>query len=78
MLLIQNGRVLDPYTDTDAPRDVQIGEDGVIAQVAERIEAPAGCTVYDAAGLTVSPGFVDGHVPVSYTHLDVYKRQAQR
>ena len=62
MLLIQNGRVLDPYTDTDAPRDVLIGEDGVIAQVAERIEAPAGCTVYDAAGLTVSPGFVDGHV----------------
>ncbi|MFR3787657.1 dihydroorotase [Agathobaculum desmolans] len=62
MLLIQNGRVLDPYTDTDAPRDVLIGEDGVITQVAERIEAPAGCTVYDAAGLTVSPGFVDGHV----------------
>ncbi len=62
MLLIQNGRVLDPYTGVDAPGDVLIGDDGVIARVAERIGAPAGCTVYDAAGLTVSPGFVDGHV----------------
>lgn len=62
MLLIQNGRVLDPYTQTDALRDVLIGDDGVIAQVAEHIDAPVGCTVYDASGLTVSPGFVDGHV----------------
>ena len=62
MLLIQNGRVLDPYTQMDALRDVLIGDDGVIAQVAEHIDAPAGCTVYDASGLTVSPGFVDGHV----------------
>ena len=38
MLLIQNGRVLDPYTQMDALRDVLIGDDGVIAQVAEHIE----------------------------------------
>lgn len=62
MLLIQNGRVLDPYTQMDALCDVLIGDDGVIAQVAEHIDAPAGCKVYDASGLTVSPGFVDGHV----------------
>ena len=62
MLLIQNGRVLDPYTNTDEKQDVLIGDDGVIARVAARIDAPAGCEVYDAAGLTVSPGFVDGHV----------------
>ena len=55
MLLIQNGRVLDPYTQMDALCDVLIGDDGVIAQVAEHIDAPAGCTVYDASGLTVSP-----------------------
>ena len=36
MLLIQNGRVLDPYTQMDALCDVLIGDDGVIAQVAER------------------------------------------
>ena len=62
MLLIQNGRVLDPYTNTDEKMDVLIGDDGVIARVAPHIDAPAGCEAYDAAGLTVSPGFVDGHV----------------
>ena len=62
MLLIQNGRVLDPYANTDEKMDVLIGDDGVIARVAPHIDAPAGCEVYDAAGLTVSPGFVDGHV----------------
>ena len=62
MLLIQNGRVLDPYTNTDEKMDVLIGDNGVIARVAPHIDAPAGCEVYDAAGLTVSPGFVDGHV----------------
>lgn len=62
MLLIQNGRVLDPYTGVDAPQDVLIGDDGVIAAVQPHLDAPAGCEVLDAAGLTVSPGFVDGHV----------------
>ena len=62
MLLIQNGRVLDPYTNTDEKMDVLIGDNGVIARVASHIDAPADCEVYDAAGLTVSPGFVDGHV----------------
>lgn len=62
MLLIQNGRLLDPYTKTDAPRDILIGDDGVIAQVAGHIPACDGYAVYDAQGLTVSPGFVDGHV----------------
>ena len=62
MLLIQNGRVLDPYTNTDEKMDVLIGDNGVIARVAPHIDAPADCEVYDAAGLTVSPGFVDGHV----------------
>ena len=62
MLLIQNGRVLDPWTGTDAQLDVLIGNDGVIAKIAEKIDAPADCRVFDAAGLTVSPGFVDGHV----------------
>ena len=32
MLLIQNGRVLDPWTGTDAQLDVLIGNDGVIAK----------------------------------------------
>ena len=56
MLLIQNGRVLDPWTGTDAQLDVLIGNDGVIAKIAKKIDAPADCRVFDAAGLTVSPG----------------------
>ena len=49
MLLIQNGRVLDPWTGTDALRDVLIGDDGVIAEIAEKIVSPDGCQVFDAA-----------------------------
>ena len=63
MLLIRNGRVLDPYTNINAQMDILIGDDGVIRELGPRLDAPAGCAVYDAAGLTVSPGFVDGHVP---------------
>lgn len=62
MLLIQNGRVLDPYTGLDAPRDVLIGDDGVIREVAARIAPASDWLRVDAAGLTVSPCFVDGHV----------------
>ena len=51
MLLIQNGRGSRPRIRRwDALCDVLIGDDGVIAQVAEHIDAPAGCTVYDASG----------------------------
>ena len=61
MLLIQNGRVLDPYTQMDALCDVLIGDDGVIAQVAEHIDAPraARCMTRAADGIS---RLVDGHV----------------
>ena len=62
MLLIRNGRVLETYTNINAQMDILIGDDGVIRELGPRLDAPAGCAVYDAAGLTVSPGFVDGHV----------------
>ena len=29
-----------------------------------------------AANIKISDGWMDGTIPVSYTHLDVYKRQA--
>ena len=59
-LLIKNGRVVDPDSGVDAPRDVLI-EDGLIAAVEPRIEAGE-AEVYDAAGLIVAPGFLDIHV----------------
>ena len=61
MLLIQNGRLLDPYTNTDALRDILIDDNGVIAAIGENLSAE-GAEVLDAAGLTVSPGLIDTHV----------------
>ncbi len=59
-LLIRNGRVIDPASGLDAPRDVLV-EEGRIASVAPQIAA-AGAEVIDAAGLVVAPGFIDMHV----------------
>jgi len=63
MLLVKNGRVVDPASNVDAPRDILL--DG------ERISdiAPAGqlphdsrtCELFDATGLIVAPGFIDLH-----------------
>ncbi len=64
-LLIKNGRVIDPASGLDGPRDVLI-EDGRIAAVEAEIEAPTevfdAAEVFDATGCVVSPGFLDIHV----------------
>src|ERR1700730_4928884 len=62
MLLVKNGRVVDPARKTDAALDVLLDGDR-IAEV-----APAGKTsaqdaeIFDATGLVVAPGFIDLHV----------------
>lgn len=58
-LLIKNGRILDPASNTDAARDVLL-EDDRIAQVGENLSAP-GAEIFDAKGLCVAPGFIDLH-----------------
>ena len=63
MLLIKNGRVLDPATKTDAAQDLlldgekiaQIGAPGKITNVRD-------AEIFDAAGLIIAPGFIDMHV----------------
>jgi dihydroorotase len=62
MLLIKNGRVLDPARETDAPLDVLL-EGEKIKEVAPvgRIAAPQDVEVFDATGLIVAPGFIDLH-----------------
>lgn len=62
MLLVKNGRVLDPASNCDAPRDVLM-DGGKIAEVAApgKIAAKEGWEVFDAAGLIVAPGFIDLH-----------------
>ncbi len=66
MLLIKNGRVLDPASKTDAVLDVLIEDAGGsagagrIARVGANLKAN-GAKVFDAKGLCVAPGFIDLH-----------------
>src|SRR6202140_1385984 len=63
MLLISNGRVLDPASGTDAPRDILLDGDRIAAvaphgQLASRAQ---GAEIFDANNLIVAPGFIDLH-----------------
>src|SRR5277367_4762658 len=59
MLLIKNGRVLDPATKTDATNDVVL--DGArIAKIGANLST-GGADVFDAKGMIVAPGFIDLH-----------------
>ena len=60
MILIKNGRVLDPATKTDKMADVLI-DGGKIAKIGDKIKAVAD-EVIDASGCYVMPGFIDLHV----------------
>src|SRR2546422_3289813 len=62
MLLIKNGRVLDPASKTDAQKDVFLDGER-IAEVAPhgKVGAPPRCEFFDASGLIVAPGFIDLH-----------------
>jgi len=59
MLLIKNGRVLDPASKTDATLDVLL-DGGRIAEVGANLPTP-GAETFDATGLIVAPGFIDLH-----------------
>ena len=59
MLLIKNGRVLDPSSRTDAALDILLDGDR-IANVGANLSAPA-AEIIDAKGLIVAPSFIDLH-----------------
>src|SRR5580704_11470336 len=65
MLLIKNGRVIDPASGTDAKRNIWIDGER-IARITpaeapkDSSTAPNGETI-DATGLVVTPGFIDLH-----------------
>src|SRR5579872_1249873 len=70
MLLIKNGRVLNPATKTDAAMDVLLDGDR-IKEVAAPGKTSAGTgtpqsqnglEIFDASGFIVAPGFIDIHV----------------
>lgn len=60
MLLIKNGRVINPATGIDQVLDVLITEDKVTG-IEANIEQSR-CDVIDATGCFVMPGFIDLHV----------------
>src|SRR5438270_1654095 len=59
-IVIKNGRVIDPASQTDRIADVLI-VDGRIAGVAPNLSSPK-AEVIDAGGMIVAPGFLDIHV----------------
>ena len=63
MLLISNGRMLDPASGADAPRDILLDGDRIAAVAPQgQLDARAeGAEVFDAANLIVAPGFIDLH-----------------
>src|SRR5580700_1500531 len=73
-LLIKNGRVIDPASQTDRTADVLI-VDGLIAAVAPGISSP-GARIFDASGMIVAPGFIDMHVHLrepGFEHAETIK-----
>ena len=59
-IVIKNGRVIDPASNTDRIADVLI-VDGRIAGVAPNLSSPK-AEILDATGMIVAPGFIDIHV----------------
>ena len=63
MLLIKNGRVIDPASKTDSAQDILLDGEKIV-----ELAAPGKLTrdhknaeVFDATGLIVAPGFIDLH-----------------
>ena len=61
MILIKNGRLVNPATNTDDVMDVAI-KNGKILKVEKGIEENGFEKVIDAAGKIVAPGLIDVHV----------------
>jgi len=59
MLLIHNGRVVDPARNFDGPADILL-EGDTISRLGPTLDAP-GAERFDASGLIVAPGFIDLH-----------------
>ncbi len=66
MILIKNGRVIDPKTGMDQVMDLMI-KDGTIAEIGTELPAESKSSdesfqIIDASGLVVAPGLIDVHV----------------
>jgi dihydroorotase len=59
MLLIKNGRVLNPSSNTDASLDILL-DGSQISKIGANLSA-SDAEVFDALGMIVAPGFIDLH-----------------
>jgi dihydroorotase len=63
MLLVKNGRVIDPASKTDATLDVLLdGETIKEIGAPGKLSAPQNVEIIEATGMIVAPGFIDMHV----------------
>jgi len=59
-LLVRGAHIVDPLANLDARADVLVRK-GVITEIGEKLQTPAGVRVIDADGWLLLPGFVDLH-----------------
>jgi dihydroorotase len=62
MLLIRNGRVIDPGQKLDQKLDIVIEQGRIVGLATRHDRVPKSATMIDARGLWVLPGFIDLHV----------------
>ena len=61
MILIRGGRIR-PITAPDIENgEILIGDDGKIAAIGQKVDAPEGTRIVNADGCIVAPGFIDAH-----------------
>lgn len=60
MLLLKNGRIVDPVTQTDEVKDILIDQDKIV-KIGPSLQA-ADAKILDCTGLVVAPGLMDAHV----------------
>ena len=60
LLLLKNGKVVDPVTQTEEVKDLLIDQ-GTIVQMGPTLSAPD-AKVLDCTGFVVAPGLMDAHV----------------
>lgn len=61
MILIKNGRVMDPESKTDERADILIDGD-IIRKIGKNIDMEGSIEIIDAEGMIVCPGLIDVHV----------------
>lgn len=61
MILIKNGRLMDPLSGRDKIQDILIKGEKIV-KIEESIEAKEEYKLIDASGLIVAPGLIDVHV----------------